>query len=179
VLEPVEACPLTLTWSPVREGAIIDDVQIYHDGARGILVLPVRGTSTIVISQDQKAVRLGGNETASLVPGDRTVGSVTVQRDKDVDPAGVLDGFVVTSHSPKRAIINGPGGSRVVADGAEVVIGGFLWYVNIRSSGVEFRNGSEKILLLFDRSLSSVNRGKGQSNSGGSSAPAAAAAPAK
>ncbi len=169
VLEPVEACPLTLTWSPVREGAIIDDVQIKHDGARGIMVLPVRGTSKIVISQDNKPVRLAGRETATIVPGDDSVGDVAILRDDSIDPASVLDGFVVTSHSPKRAIINGPGGSRIVFDGEEVVIGGFLWYVNIRTSGVEFRSGDEKVLLLFDRSLSSVNRGRGQSGGGSSS----------
>lgn len=174
-LEPVEACPLTLSWSPVREGAIIDDVQIVHDGARGILVLPVRGKSTIVISQDAKPIRLGGQETATIVPGDRSVGDLTVMRDDSVDPASVLDGFVVTSHSQKRAIINGPGGSRIVFDGEQVVIGGFLWYVNIRTSGVEFRSGDEKVLLLFDRSLSSVNRSRGQSGSGGSSSSSAAA----
>ncbi|MFN3826843.1 MAG: choice-of-anchor D domain-containing protein [Micavibrio sp.] len=173
VLEPVEACPLTLTWSPVREGAILDDVQIAHDGARGVLVMPVRGTSTAIISQDTKAVRIASSTgTASLGPDgdlqdeDR---EVILVRDDSVDPASVLDGFVVTSHSAKRAIISGPGGSRIVYDGEEVVIGGFLWNVNIRSSGVEFRSGNDKVLLLFDRSLSSVNRVTGQSGSGGSS----------
>ena len=170
VLDPIEACPLTITWSPVREGAIIDDIQVVHDGARGVLVLPVRGSSKIVISQDSKPVRLAGTETATILAGDgASVGDVAVFRDDSIDPASVLDGFVVTSHSPKRAIINGPGGSRIVFDGEEVVIGGFLWYVNMRSSGIEFRSGAEKVLLLFDRSLSSVNRGRGQSG-GGSSA---------
>ena len=91
-----------------------------------------------------------------------------VVRDTDVDPASVLDGFVVTSHATTRAIISGPGGSRIVFDGEEVVIGGFLWHVNIRPSGVEFRSGPDKVLLLFDRSLSSVNRVSGQSSGGGS-----------
>ena len=168
VLEPVEACPLTLSWSPVREGAILDDVQILHDGARGILVMPVRGTSTGVISQDSKAVRLAGaSGTASVAPGDLGDSSLVVIRDNSIDPASVLDGFVVTSHSPRRAIISGPGGSRIVFNGEEVVIGGFLWYANIRSSGVEFRSGDDKVLLLFDRSLSSINRVSTQS--GGSS----------
>lgn len=180
VLEPVEACPLTLTWSPVREGSVIDDVQITHDGARGVLVLPVRGGASATISQDSKAVRLGGAMTATLAPGDNTEREVVIQRDDSVDPASVLDGFIVTSHSPKRGIISGPGGSRIVFDGEEVVIGGFMWNVNIRTSGVEFRSGNEKVLLLFDRSLSSVNRGSSQSGSGGSAstAPASAAAAA-
>ena len=90
-------------------------------------------------------------------------------RDDSVDPASVLDGFVITSHSAKRGIISGPGGSRIVYDGEEVVIGGFLWNVNVRNSGVEFRSGDDKVLLLFDRSLSSVNRVTGQSGSGSGS----------
>ncbi len=181
VLEPVEACPLTLTWSPVREGAVIDDVQVTHDGTRGVLVLPVRGSSNTIISQDTKAVRIASmTDTASLEPGD-TLSSrkgrgsddeededIIMVRDDSVDPASVLDGFVVTSHSAKRGIISGPGGSRIVYDGEEVVIGGFLWNVNVRGSGVEFRSGKDKVLLLFDRSLSSVNRVTGQSGSGSS-----------
>lgn len=170
ILEPVQACPLTLTWSPVREGAILDDVQIAHTGARGILVLPVRGTSSGVISQDSKAIRLGTTPSpVSLAPGERAPSEIVINRDDNVDPASVLDGFVVTSHASKRAIISGPGGSRIVFDGEEVVIGGFLWYVNIRNSGVEFRSGEEKVLLLFDRSLSSVNRSSSQSGSSSAS----------
>ncbi len=166
VLEPVDACPLTVTWSPVRQGSIIDDVQITHDGARGVLVLPVRGSATAIISQDAKAVRLGNaDQTATLEPGDKESAKDVsiVPRDKNVDPASVLDGFVITSHSPTRAIITGPGGSRIVFGGQEVVIGGFLWNVSIRPSGVEFSSGPDKVLLLFDRSLSSVNRVAGQS----------------
>lgn len=174
VLEPIEACPLTLKWSPVREGSIVDDIQVYHDGARGVLVVPVRGTSTDVISQDSKAVRLAtGTDTASIGPGSVGSDDVMVFRDVEIDPGSVLDGFIITSHSPNRAIIAGPGGSRIIFDGEEVVIGGFLWEVTIRSSGVQFRTGSDKVLLLFDRSLSSINRVSGQSSSrssgGGSS----------
>ena len=170
VLEPVEACPLTLTWAPVREGAILDDVQIWHDGARGVLVLPVNGEASKVISQDANPVRLisGGTVSATLGPGSATEGMQFV-RDENIDPASVLDGFIVTSHSPKRAIISGPGGSRIVFNGEEVVLGGVLWNVSIRPSGVEFHTGQEKVLLLFDRSLSSVNRVPSQSGSSGSS----------
>lgn len=183
VLEPVEACPLTLTWSPVREGSIIDDVQVTHDGTRGVLVLPVRGSSNTIISQDTKAIRIATmTDTASLEPGDTLSGlprrgndssdegrEMVLIRDDSIDPASVLDGFVITSHSAKRGIISGPGGSRIVYDGEEVVIGGFLWNVNVRNSGVEFRSGDDKVLLLFDRSLSSVNRVTGQSGSGSGS----------
>lgn len=181
VLQPVEACPLTVTWSPVRAGAILDDIQVIHNGARGILVLPVRGTATSIISQDTRAVRLSGAVRPAGVPQDGVTGSAgdagaagdpQFRRDDGVDPGSVLDGFIVTSHASTRAIINGPGGSRIVFDGEEVVIGGFLWDVNIRRSGVEFRSGNETVLLLFDRSLSSVNRNTAQSGgnagSGGS-----------
>lgn len=169
VLDPIEACPLTVTWAPAREGQILDDVQVWHDGARGILVLPVNGTASKVISQDAKPVRLasGGTVSATLGEGDDSTGGLNFVRDENVDPASVLDGFVVTSYSPKRAIIAGPGGSRIVLDGEEVVLGGILWNTNIRTSGVEFRTGDEKVLLLFDRSLSSVNRVPSQSGSSG------------
>lgn len=153
VLDPVEACPLTLNWSPVREGAILDDVQVMHDGARGVLVLPVRGSASAVVSKDSKAVRLAGDADGTL--GEDSIVGQVVNRSRDVDPSSVLDGFVVTSHSGTRAIITGPGGSRIVFNGEEVVIGGFVWRVVIRSSGVEFRNDQDKVLLLFDRSLSS------------------------
>lgn len=172
ILQPVEACPLTISWSPVREGAIFDDVHVAHDGARGVLVLPVRGSSTGVISQDAKAVRLAGGGTATLGEGGFADGELVMVRNNDVDPASVLDGFVVTSHSLSRAIISGPGGSRIVYNQEDVVIGGFLWKVNIRTSGVEFRSGDDKVLLLFDRSLSSVNRSSSQSGGGASSSPA-------
>ena len=177
VLEPVEACPLTVTWSPVREGQIIDDIQVVHDGARGILVLPVRGRASKIVSQDTKPVRLasGGTISASLGEDGATEGIAFV-RDESIDPASVLDGFVVTSHSPTRAIISGPGGSRIVFNREEVVLGGLLWSVNIRPSGVQFSTGDEKVLLLFDRSLSSVNRVSGQSGTTGGGTTAVEAA---
>jgi hypothetical protein len=168
VLEPVEACPLTVSWSPVREGAIFDDVHIQHDGARGVLVLPVRGSASNVISQDSKAVRLQSTATGSIgIDGE--MGDVVVVRDSKIDPSSVLDGFAVTSHSPSRAIISGPGGSRIVYNNEEVVIGGFIWNVTIRNAGVEFRSDNDKVLLLFDRSLST----SGRSTRGGSASSSA------
>ena len=165
VLEPVEACPLTLTWTPVREGAIRDDLQVVHDGARGVLVLPVRGTATGVVSKDNKAVRLVGDSDGSMA-GDSIASQIMV-KDQSIDPGSVLDGFAVTSHSAKRAIITGPGGSRIVFNGEEVVIGGFVWNVNIRNSGVEFYNDNDKVLLLFDRALSSGSAASGRKTSAG------------
>lgn len=177
ILKPVEACPLTLSWSPVRGGAIIDDAQIRHTGARGVLVLPIRGTASAAINKDTKAV---------IVEGAGMVGAEPI---KPADKSQALEGFIITSHSPKRAIINGPGGSRVVSDGQQLVLGGIQWDVDITPNGVDFISGRDKIRLLFDRSLSSVNRTSSQSSgasgsgnssssaSGSSSAPAAPSAP--
>jgi hypothetical protein len=184
VLEPVQACPLTVKWSPVRAGAILDDVQVVHNGARGVLVLPVRGDASGVVSQDNKAIRLVGDDIAVMSAPNNNSSSASVpsapsqQQNQSIDPSSVLDGFIVTSHAPKRAIISGPGGSRIVNNNEEVVVGGFLWHVNIRPSGVEFRSGGNKVLLLFDRSLSSVNKVGGQSSGGssGSSASTSGAA---
>lgn len=190
-LDPVEACPLTLTWEPTREGSILDDIQISHNGARGILVLPLRGSASKAVNKDSKAVIVSGGGSSSIddvmrrIPpvsvkdledgdGDAGGGDIPVPRPAishrpEIDVRGVLDGFAITSHAPRRAIISGPGGSRVLFDGEEAVIGGVLWEVGIRPSSVEFTNGDQKVLLLFDKSLSSVNRVAGQSDSGSSS----------
>jgi hypothetical protein len=141
VLAPVEACPLTIAWSPLRSGDVRDDLQIIHDGARGVLVLPIKGGATAAISKDTKSiVERDGVET------------------RPVDRSQVLQGYVVSSHAPTRAIIVGAGGSRVVKDGQDLVLGGVTWKVNIVPSGVEMIDGSDKILLLFDRSLSTGSR---------------------
>jgi hypothetical protein len=55
-----------------------------------------------------------------------------------------------------RAIVSGPGGTRVVFDGQESVIGGALWQVAVQTSSVQFTNGKKKVLLLFDKSLAPV-----------------------
>jgi len=91
--------------------------------------------------------------------------------------ASVLDGYKITSFSPTRAIINGPGGSRLVFGDEEVVLGGVPWMVMIQKNGIEFIHQDSRVLLLFDRSLSSINRvnassdsGSGNSSSSGDSA---------
>jgi len=141
ILEPIEACPLTVSWSPPREGAILDDVQVEHDGARGILVIPVRGDASKAVSKDSKAI----------------IEKDGVQEDV-IDKTEVLDGFVVTSHSKNKAIISGPGGSRVVKHGEDIIMGAVSWKVQMIDNGVGFINGKDKIILLFDKSLSSVDR---------------------
>ncbi|HEU4839004.1 MAG TPA: choice-of-anchor D domain-containing protein [Micavibrio sp.] len=201
VLAPLEACPLTLTWEPVREGTIVDDMQVLHTGARGVLVMPLRGTASRAINKDAKAINLSGDYGANAIiekiqplsmdeilddgdavieDGDKAVikkpskaEKKSGDADKDTAPArvvdvrGVLDGYTITSYSAKRAIISGPGGSRVVFEGEHAVIGGVLWEITMRPSAIEFRNGDQKVLLLFDRSLSSVNLIGTQSGSGG------------
>lgn len=246
VLDPLEACPMTVTWSPVREGSIIDDIQVIHDGARGILVLPVRGSAAKAVNKDSKAIVLNnggmylggipsllttdllddedkpsattGGGSASGASGDSGAAgasggasegaasnsegasgssgsssgggsssatpasygggasgggtSVTTntstgprQATKASDVQGILDGFAVTSLAPNRAIITGPGGSRVVFNGEETIIAGVLWNISVKNSAVEFGNGNQKVLMLFDKSLSSVNRVGGESSS--------------
>lgn len=187
MLEPTQACPLTLTWSPVRTGGLIDDVQVLHNGARGILVIPVRGESTGTVSQDSQSVLLSDmpgmklrledldekppakpKETATGDGEPSGSGLVPVLKDK----LRLLDGYQVTSYAPTRAIISGPGGSRVVFNNVETVIGGVPWRVFITPSGVEMHSDPDKVLLLFDRSLSSINRNVGQSSSGASASSA-------
>lgn len=216
VLGPLEACPLTLTWEPVREGTIVDDVQVAHTGARGILVMPLRGSAAKPVNRDSKAIMLGeqgpeaiirniqplsmdemGEDVAldadessaaktgdadkkttskpsssageSAKPASSTVTSTSGERSMpQVDVRGILDGYTITSYSSNRAIVSGPGGSRVVFNGEQAVIGGVLWSISIRPSAVEFQNGAQKVLLLFDRSLSSVNLLDTQSSGGGS-----------
>jgi hypothetical protein len=169
-LQPIEACPLTLTWTPVREGAIVDDVKIAHDGARGVLVIPVRGDSSRAVSKDSKAVVVD----QSFNPAAKPI----------AEKSSALEGFVITSHSPRRAIINGPGGTRVINQGQQVVLGGVQWIVDITSTGVDFMSGKDRVRLLFDRSLSTINRSGAQSGSTGatgatgSSTPTGTTAPA-
>ena len=179
VLAPIEACPLTITWSPTRVGTLFDDIQILHDGARGVLILPIRGGSDQPVSQDQKAILLSGISGGSL-PLDPSVDPNAVPSDAQVNAGGsssyaaslpntasLLDGYKITSFSPTRAIINGPGGSRIVFDNEEIVLGGVPWFVTIKKDGIEFLHQGQRILLLFDRSLSSINRISGASSGGG------------
>jgi hypothetical protein len=181
VLEPIEACPLTIKWSPTRVGELLDDIQVIHDGARGVLILPVRGESIATVSQDQKSIVLSdgaGNvqvfgsdgETSTNNTGDTIDDRQNTAAERNAslvgrpaarsttNAASVLDGYKITSFSPTRAIINGPGGSRLVFDGEENVLGGVPWQVNIQKNGIEFSYQGQRILLLFDRSLSSLNR---------------------
>lgn len=184
-LEPVEACPLTLTWSPTRTGDLVDDVQIIHDGARGVLVLPIRGKAESAVSQDQKAIDLTSGKSITVIGSEGDDDQIAQQQasaarnnqdrlSQQASPPlvtnakSVLDGYRITSFSSSRAIINGPGGSRIVFDDEETLIGGVLWNINIQKDGIEFEHNGQRILLLFDRSLSTINRISNSSNTSSS-----------
>lgn len=193
VLEPVEACALTVTWSPTRVGEVLDDIQVLHSGARGVLVLPVRGSAESTVSQDQKAIVLTDSsrslperseeaEDAGVPESQEDAAEANQQRVSSNSTfglpslgnvSGVLDGYRITSFSPTRAIINGPGGSRLVFDDEEVVLGGVPWLVLIQKNGIEFMHEGQRVLLLFDRSLSSINRVNASSDSDSASGGAA------
>lgn len=182
VLNPVEACPLTLTWEPVRSGSVLDDVQILHDGARGILVLPITGTATKAINQDSKSIVFNDTDASAILRAIEPISAKDVGADeytsgsssakvKEADVSSSLEGYKITSLAQNRAIVSGPGGSRVVFSGQETVIGGVLWKVNVQSSAVQFSSGSQKILLLFDRSLAPFNDGSSSTNRSSSAPP--------
>ena len=162
VLSATEACPLTVSWSPTKIGAVIDDVQIKHNGARGILVLPVRGTASEAISMDSKPIVVQDGVRPSFGTNGGGGTGMGVAPDRPV-----LDGYVVTSHSSKHAIIKGPVGSRIVTDGKSTLIGGYEWGVNVVDEGVRLINGDTIVILVFDRSLN--NRIGGTSGQSGSS----------
>jgi hypothetical protein len=156
-LAPTEACPLTISWAPTRVGGVIDDIKIVHDGARGILVLPIRGTATAAISVDSKPIMI--TQDRFNVKSDSSDGLKTDLSSQSSISQPVLDGYIVTSHSAKHAIIKGPVGSRIVADGKTTLIGGYEWRVNITDIGVRLTSGANIILLVFDRSLSNLGGG--------------------
>ncbi len=180
VLMPIEACPLTLTWSPTRIGSLLDDVQIKHDGARGVLVLPVRGSADMSVSQDQKAIVLQSSAPTKVIGSDGVSSDSLPEKQNNAsglptlaNAASALDGFRITSFSSGRAIVNGPSGSRLLHNNQDVVLGGVQWGVSIQENGIEFASGEDRVLLLFDRSLSSVSRNNSNSSSNTPSSSAA------
>jgi len=162
VLAPTEACPLTISWSPSKSGAVVDDVRIAHTGARGVMVLPIRGTSTASVNMDTKplmeTVVEDGQVTATTAPAN-TGSSVSLpapaQNFVAPEASGppTLDGYTISSLSTRNAIINGPGGSRMVRNGQTVRLGGYVWIVSVTQDGVGLTSGRSRVLLVFDRSL--------------------------
>ena len=147
ILEPTEACPLTLIWSPSREGALRDDVKIEHSGARGILVLPVTGDAEEAVSLDSKPLfSIDGIDENELE-----------------DPISTWDGYVVTSLSGTHAIVSGPGGTRILTSGTPTFLGGAEWVPSVPSGGVKMKNGRNEVTLVFDRSFSTRSAAGGAS----------------
>lgn len=151
VLAPTEACPLTISWSPSKSGTVIDDVKITHTGARGVLVLPIRGTSVAAVNVDSKPV-VTVVETTVTENGKTTTIATPSSAQEDSSPP-VLDGYSVTSLATRNAVISGPGGSRMVRAGSKVRLGGHTWDVSVSEEGVIMSSGRNKVLLVFDRSL--------------------------
>lgn len=193
VLSPVEACPLTINWLPSREGEVIDDLQITHSGARGILVLPIRGAADKAVSRESMALRMASADSLPppLPPGgpqplpstdeiSSALGKQEVEKPSVTPPplssrpaenimAPSLDGYVVTSHSRDRAVLAGPVGSQIVRNGKSVVISGVSWTVRIVEEGVELTSANDKMLLVFDRSLTPNRFGSNNDSSSDSS----------
>ena len=181
VLKPVEACALTINWVPSREGAVIDDLQILHSGARGVLVLPVRGTADAAVSRESLAIR-------QLPQVFDDAGASAPKADPSADPASLppplsgvmeamenntiapnLDGYTVTSLAATRGVINGPLGSLVVRDGEDVVISGVRWTVTITRTGIVLTSRNDEVLLVFDKSLRAKGISTGAGTTGSSS----------
>jgi hypothetical protein len=118
-----------------------------------VLVLPVRGTATEAINTNNRPIFMTqAGETSENINVE--VSSTSGRSLSGSTSQPVLDGYVVTSHSEKHAIIRGPVGSRIVADGKKTLIGGFEWDVAIIPEGVRLISGANVVILVFDRSLS-------------------------
>lgn len=187
VLKPNQGCALTVNWLPRRKGPVIDDIQVIHDGARGVLVLPVRGSAKETVSTnmpvfsssslpkldvenlDEKLVQ-GGDAASSRKPGSRSSNSMVLGG----DPSS-LNGYRVTSLSATRAVITGSSGRIVVDDGVPELIAGSHWVPRVSNEGVELVGASDSVFLFFDRSLGaiSVAADKGGLSSSSGAAPAA------
>ena len=185
VLEPFNACPLTLSWSPVRTGTLRDDVTVAHSGARGILVIPVLGDADTAVDNQSQSILLSGGVSPGMTLDLEAIqiSEEELGLDPISDPAArvpppppivgtepnitnrakLLDGFSITSLANDRAIITSPNGTRLVFDREAIVIGGVQWTPYILSTGVEFHSGNDKVLMLFDRSLSSLNNSRRES----------------
>lgn len=167
-LEPYEACILTVKWVPSRPGPIITDILVEHDGARGTLVVPVRGEAASAFNKSQLAISNTGVE--GMFEIDEAVLGVDIEEEGNRSaarggPAGrnafnaldaaetSLDGFFITSLSASRAVISGPTGSKIVTDDEKIILGGSLWTPKILEDGIELRNKTQSFLLVFDKSL--------------------------
>ena len=175
------ACALTINWLPRRVGPVIDDIKIVHDGARGILVLPVRGKAAQPVSNTNLPLITSSRRgSANSSMAEELAGSVpklTTKLDESVlgsmpssatsslglpvkqkslagsETTPTLDGYSISSLGPDRAIIAGPKGRLVVMDGEPVMISGAQWIPAVTENGVELIGNQDTVLLAFDQSL--------------------------
>lgn len=177
-LQPGEACPLTVSWKPDHEGAVLDSLQVKHTGARGVLVIPVSGAADKTAGDDRRVGGLGVGATAIHLPA--TAGAAVPAGDpaaaasnttskgsgksvasmfggsagsSGIDMKDMFGGYTVTSHSSTRAVINGPNGGQVVRDGEDLIISGVKCTVTITHTGVVLSSGKDNVMLPFDASL--------------------------
>ncbi len=175
VLEPNDGCALTVNWLPRRVGPVIDDIQVIHDGARGVLVLPVRGSAKEVVTLNMPI--MSGSSMPRIATGDideKILGDVSKDGSKQTQSSGsasgsgysdfslsgdssALNGYRVTSLSSDRAVIAGPRGRIIVQDGQPQIIAGGHWIPRVMADGVELIGDRDSVVLLFDRSLGIIS----------------------
>ena len=182
-MQPTEACALTLRWTPLRNAAVIDNVQIVHDGARGVFVMPVSGEADIeALSQPVQTsdnIDVEESEDTAEETDEEPVEEEDTSEQTELDniinnqlggnvalpnvsvpsapTTSVLEGYRISSMSPTKATLNGANGSRIVADGSKARIGGIIWDVSIENNTVIFRHKKQKATLYFDSNLSIQN----------------------
>lgn len=178
VLASGEACALTVNWQPRRIGPVIDDIQVLHTGARGVLVLPVRGTAEQPVSNssgpqvsysaqipdmpklsggklDEKVLQTAIEADKTTAAGSPVISSQTranaLTAGNTTTPS--LDGYRISSVGNDHAIIAGPKGRLIIKDQEAQVIAGVRWVPRIVPEGVELASGKNVVLLIFDPSL--------------------------
>jgi hypothetical protein len=150
-----------------------------HDGARGILVLPVRGKAAqpvsntnlpLITSSRRGSANSMAEDLADSVPkltsklDESILGGITGGGQTKLMPVKsqtltgstntpTLDGYSISSLGPDRAIVAGPKGRLVVMDGQPVMISGAQWIPAITENGVELIGNQDTVLLAFDQAL--------------------------
>lgn len=156
VLAAGDACPITINWLPGRIGPLLDSLQIFHTGSRGILVIPITGSADVAVKEENKIESVlsgtigekGGDDASSADGGPKSGVSAEVINE--------LEKFTITSLSTDRAVINSAAGGFVVRNGEQVMILGGRWAVTIVPTGVILTRDKKEVELTFDRSLRAV-----------------------
>jgi hypothetical protein len=183
VLNPTEACALTLKWSPQSSLGLVDNVQIIHDGARGVFVMPVKGTSSIEVASttsenasnsaptdleitnapeddsinDEALDAIINEQLNAPTPEALTNALPNVVAAPVSSKTSILEGYRISSISQTKATINGNEGGRLIQNGQKTRIGGILWDIKIQDNSVTFTSGKDKATLHFDMNLSIQN----------------------